>query len=78
MPLPQCPRCRGVMFQHHERETFCVVCGHVDYGVRVLQPSDRQRIANTQASRNLRKASTGGISPARNHPWRMPRGVSVV
>ena len=59
MALPPCPRCGGRMFPGVRRETSCVACGHVDYGHRILQPAEVERIAATAASRELRLSSTG-------------------
>ena len=73
MALVPCPRCSGYMMQEFGSETYCLMCGHCDYGKKVLQPADVERIAATHANRELRRASTW--QPGRNHPWRNPNRV---
>ena len=58
MRLPPCRRCRGVMFQDHGRETFCVVCEWVNYGGPTLSPHVDQRRDAAWNSRNARQSMT--------------------
>ena len=57
MALKPCGRCGGFMMLRG-RETYCLMCGHIHYGYKVLQPQDRERIAATYASRDLHRRST--------------------
>ena len=46
------------MFQGYGRETFCVMCGHYDYGVRIAAPLAAMRSATTWERRNQRLSMT--------------------
>ena len=47
MRLPACPRCGGYMQPERGSETWCLMCGHHDYGVPIYYPSAKEiRIDN--------------------------------